>query len=179
MHVHTPMASKFDRTRWGIEHPVEWSTERDQTDRRLIARFLEDAVGLAAPTQTPVTTPKSLAFRAIYQLLLFALNEEAEWDARNAQLDSADMMSDYELPYFDNIKTAQDALHRGKSHSGQAISRYDFWGMLRDDRCLGLFQTDGTLHLPDRDPVALMTVYETNKRDILQTAMEIRCLLSS
>lgn len=178
MHVHTPMASKFDRTRWGIEHPVEWSTERDQTDRRLIARFLEDAVGLAAPTQTPVTTPKSLAFRAIYQLLLFALNEEAEWDARNAQLDSADMMSDYKLPYFDNIKTAQDALHRGKSHSGQAISRYDFWGMLRDDRCLGLFQTDGTLHLPDRDPVSLMSVYNANKRDILPTAMEVRRLLT-
>lgn len=179
MHVHTPMASRFDRTRWGIEHPVEWSTERDQTDRRLIPRFLEDAVGLASPTQTPVSTPKSLAFRVIYQLLLFALNEEAEWDARNAQLDSSGMMSDNELPYFDNIESAQDALHRGTTVSGQAISRYDFWGMLRDGRCLGLIQTDGTLHLPGHDPVPLMSVYNANKRDILPTAMEIRDLLTA
>ena len=179
MHVHSPMASRFDRTRWGIEHPVEWSTERDQSDRRLIPRFLEDAVGLAAPAQTPVTTPKSLAFRMIYQLLLFALNEGAGWVARNAQLDSGDMTSNYELPYFDNIESAQGALRRGKSHNGQAISRYDFWGMLRDDRCLGLIQTDGTLHLPGRDPVSLMSVYNTNKRDILPTAMEIRRLLTA
>lgn len=179
MHVHTLIASRFDRTQWGIEHPIEWSTELDQADRRLIPRYLEDAVGLAAPTQTPITTPKTLTFRVIYHLLLFALNEEAEWDARNGQLVSSGMVSGSEPPHFNNIESAQDALHRSTPHSGQGNPRYDYWGMLRDDQCLGLFQTDGTLHRPGTDPVALMAIYNANKRDILPTSVEIRRLLTS
>lgn len=32
MHIHSGMAPRFDESRWDIRHPVEWSTEREQTD---------------------------------------------------------------------------------------------------------------------------------------------------
>lgn len=180
MHIHSAMPSWFNADRWDIRYPVEWSTELEQEDRRRIPRFLEDATGLLPPAQTPVTTPKTLAFRIIYHLLLFSLNEAEYWDVRNGELDSSGMYSDNERPYFEGIESAQIALRQSRPLGWKAnVSRYDFWGVLRDDRCLGLLQIDGTLHRPNAEPVNLMKVYNANKRDILPTAMEIRKLLTS
>lgn len=42
-----------------------------------------------------------------------------------------------------------------------------------------MVQLDGSLHLPETDPVDMMKIYNANKRDILPTAMEVRKLLIS
>ncbi|KAB1950061.1 TY-Chap2 family putative peptide chaperone [Brevibacterium linens] len=180
IHIHSATPSWFDSTRWDIRHPVEWSTELEQEDRRRIPRFLEDAAGLRPPSQTPVTTSKTLTCRAIYHLLLFALNEAEYWDIRNGKLDSSGMYSDSERPYFEGIESAQIALRQSRPLGWKAnVPRYDFWGVLRDGKCLGLLQIDGTLHRPNAEPVNLMKIYNANKRDILPTAMEVRKLLTS
>lgn len=180
MHIHSATPSWFDSARWDIRYPVEWSTELEQVDRRRIPRFLEDAAGLLPPAQTPVTTPKTLTFRVIYHLLLFSLNEAEFWDIRNGKLDSSGMYSDNEPPYFEGIESAQIALRQSRPLDWKAnVPRYDFWGVLRDGRCLGLLQIDGALHRPNAEPVNLMKIYNANKRDILPTAMEVRRLLTS
>ena len=180
MHIHSGTPSWFDSTRWDIRYPVEWSVELEQEDRRQIPRFLEEAAGLLPPAQTPATTPKTLAFRIIYHLLLFSLNEAEYWDVRNGELDSSGMDGDLERPYFDEIESARIALRQSRPLGWKAsVPRYDFWGVLRDDRCLGLLQIDGTLHRPNAEPVNLMKIYNANKRDILPTAVEVRKLLTS
>ena len=180
MHIHSGTPSWFDSARWDIRHPVEWSTESEQEDRRRIPRFLEDATGLLPPAQTPVTTSKTLGFRIIYHLLLFSLNEAEHCDIRNGELDSSGMYSDSERPYFAGIESAQIALRHSRPLGCKAhVPQYDFWGVLRDGRCLGLLQNDGTLHRPNTEPVNLMETYNSNKRDILPTSMEVRRLLTS
>lgn len=180
MNVRSEISNRFDRTLWNIQYPVDWSAELGQENRRLVPLFLEEAAGLHAPSQTPATTQKTLVFRIIYYLLLFSLNEPADWDARNGYLDFTDMGSGNERPYFDEIQSAQIALRQSRPQGWKASApRYDFWGVLRDGRCLGLIQINGTLHRPNTDPVNLMKIYNSNKRDILPTSMQVRELLTS
>lgn len=89
------------------------------------------------------------------------------------------MDSDFVRPYFDGIGLTQTDLRQSRAHSGQGISRYDSRGVSRDDRCLDLLQTDGTLHRPGTDPLSLMTIYNAKNRSILPSLMEIRHLLTS
>lgn len=180
MHIQSQLSSRFDRTQWGVRYPVEWLTELEQSDRRLIPRFLEDAAGLVPPAHTPKTTPKSLTFRLIYHLLLFALNEPAHWDVRNVQDDYNGIEAVYKNELFQQIKSAWVALHQSPPQ-GWTFGNpgYDFWEVKSAHTRVGLFQIDGTLHRPNAHPVNLMNIYNENKRDILPTAMEVRKLLSS
>lgn len=94
------------------------------------------------------------------------------------ELDSSGIYSDFERLYFDGIETARIALRQGKRHGGHSeVSRSDFWAVLRDDRHLGLFQTDGPL-LPNAQPMSLMKVYNANKRSILQSSFQVKQLIT-
>lgn len=173
--IRSPLSGHFDPNKWHFSFPLAWATEFEQEDRRLVPACLEEAVGLRAPAQTPITTPKTLALRIVYHLLLFALNEPKNWAAQNGGINTRNGRSD-----FDTVRSAQrakDSYHSLDDSGNCGIE--DFWILLRGNQCLGMVQLDGSLHLPDTDPVDMMKVYNANKRDILPTAMEVRKLLIS
>ncbi|GAA1645190.1 hypothetical protein GCM10009700_34640 [Brevibacterium sanguinis] len=174
MHIHSAVSPKLDRHTWDIAVPVEWSDEHLQDDRRKVPRVLEAAVDLQAPTQTPMTTEKTLVFRVIYQLLLFALNETRDWEARNALFDSAGIDAEWDPNYFADISSARDAM---ADSSKQANRQSGFWAMLRDGRCLALLQEDGTLHRPGAEPENMMRLYDAAHRDILGASLKVRQLI--
>lgn len=174
MHIHSGMAPRFNRTEWGIRHPVEWSTESEQADRRMIPRFIEAAVGVPAPAQTPMTTPKTLTFRVIYHLLLFAVNEAMDWDVHNSVLDSSGMVGRSSPDYFAEIASARAAIVH---YATEAQQKYTFWAVQRDYRCLALLQENGMLHRPEAEPVDVMKIYNAEHRDILSASLKVRQLI--
>ena len=173
--VRSPLSGHFDPNKWHFSFPLAWATEFEQEDRRLVPACLEEAVGLRAPAQTPITTPKTLALRIVYHLILFALNEPKNWAAQNGEINTRNGRSD-----FDTVRSAQlakDSYHSLDDSGNCGIE--DFWILLRGNQCLGMVQLDGSLHLPETDPVDMMKIYNANKRDILPTAIEVRKLLIS
>lgn len=176
IHAYAKEAPPFDWGRFGIQYPIEWSGESRLDDRRMLPRLLEQAVGLSSPSQTPVTTSKTLTFRVIYQLLLFAFNESQAWEVRNAAFGSRGSSSYSTSDLFADIASARSSLVH---YAQEAKQKESFWAVLCDNRCVGLLQENATLHRPNAEPVNLMKIYNANKRDILPTAMEIRKLLTS
>lgn len=133
-------------------------------------------MGLPAPIQVPQTTPKTLTFRVIYQLLLFALNEPQGWDVRSSVLDSSGLVDGRGPDYLAEIASARAALVH---YSKEAQQKKAFWAVLRDGRCLALLQENGTLHRPEAEPVNLTDIYDAKHRDILRTAMKARQVITS
>lgn len=176
IHIHSGFSPRFVESKWDIRHPVEWSAESEQIDRRSIPRYLEAAAGLPVPTETPLTTPKTLVFRVAYQLLLFTLNEPREWEVHNALFDSDGMGTDWDPNYFADVTSARLALAQSSNPDQQ---QSHFWAVVRDGRCLALLQENGTLHRPDSEPTELMSLYNKHHRDILRTAMKIRQLITA
>jgi len=176
IHAYSNSAPSFDWSRFDIDYPIEWTGEVKLNDRRLLPRLLELAVGLSSPSQTPVTTSKTLTFRVIYQLLLFAVNDSQVWEVRNSAVNSWSSSGDSAFDFFADIASARNSLVHYAQESKQKEA---FWAVLCDNRCIGLLQESSTLHRPNADPVNLMKIYNANKREILPTAMEIRGLLTS
>lgn len=175
IHIHSGIAPSFDADLWGLRLPVEWSSETEQRNRRKLPLFLEAAVGLSVPQQTPVTTPKTLIFRVIYQLLLFALNEPENWEAHNAQFDSSGMDWDWDPNYFAQIPSARSAVNDDANPDNRQAC---FWGVLRNGHCLALLQENGMLHRTDARPMSVMTIYDAEHRDILKASLEVRQLIT-
>ncbi|MGJ7561870.1 TY-Chap2 family putative peptide chaperone [Brevibacterium casei] len=176
IHIHSGISPNFDANSWELELPVEWSSEAKQRNRRQLPLFLEAAVGLSAPQQTPVTTPKTLIYRVIYQLLLFALNEVEDWEAHNAQYDSSGMDSGWDPDYFAQIPSARSALENDPNLDNRQTC---FWAVLRGGRCLALLQENGMLHRPDALPMSVMTIYDAEHRDILSASLKVRQLITA
>ena len=154
------------------EVPLSWEFERSQNDRRLVVRMLEGETGLSAPSQTPLTTRRTLVFRIFYQVLLLTLNSPSWWDVRNGVLDSSGAFPGDRDPLpslkgFDEAKRAA-TVERPDDVLGNPL--YRFWLVLRDNDCRAVVDTDAMLYRSKREPIDIMAKFNEFNRSIEMTA---------
>ena len=174
IHIHPETSPSLNRRVGGRDFPISWQVEQEKSDRRAVPYLLEEALGLSVPVQTPSTTHKTLTFRTIYHLLLFALNENKTWEVRNSAPYAAPAAEAKNTRFFDEITSARASLvHYAK----EATQKRTFWGIIRDGHSVALLQENATLHRPNKEPVDFMELFNEHRRDILSSSLAIRQLI--
>lgn len=155
IHVHSSPAGRE------VE-PIPWATVMRTDNAHEIVKVLEVAAALDAPASTPRTGPSVLAFRIIARILTALVNAKDPWDARNEYDDT----SGWECSprgYVEGFPTAAAAVREQRPTDLYGVPQYRYWALLRDGEPLAILDTDGLLHLHDRQ-VDLVAAYKAHNR---------------
>jgi len=93
----------------GEVQKISWIEMMASLSPHEIVKRIEVAVGLGIPQATPVTTPKSLAYRVIASALATAVDDRHEWYSVPAPMTYDEEPDDPGCVYFDEFPSALEA----------------------------------------------------------------------
>ena len=137
---------------------------------------IEVAAGLGIPQATPVTSPKSLAYRVIASALATAVDDRHEWYAVPAPMTHDEGPDNPGCVYFDGFPSALEARAAYTLATDAELAQTDrgihffqpFWALLRDLEPVAIFDSAGVIHT-GQGATELMPLYEQVDRKLAFT----------
>ncbi len=155
-----------------LQHPMEpvpiEAAFADGDAHRLI-RALESATELAAPSKTPPTTPKTLAYRALTQQATGTVNEAQPLDIRSEYLDSSAGSGPHGR--LDQFPVAAERSRERRPDDPVGGPRQRYWLVLRDETPVAAVDVDGYAYITSQ-VLHLPTLYAENGRSLTSTVVK-------
>lgn len=158
--------------------PQSWPdwAERMLADSQRFLDEIGDAIGIAAPKSLPRSTPTTIAFRYVCELLTHAIGRLEKWECRNGFCDTSADGGGKRQEWF-NCFPGIEGEPPPKELAGGKLSRaYGYWFFLKETEPVLCIDTDGRLYKLDGVTHDLMAIYAMHKRVwpmIAETAMEL------
>lgn len=119
-----------------------WSTMCEQSNQKEILNKVSDLIGLPAPSKIPASTPTTLAYRFIAELLTHGAFSKEQWECRNGYEDTSGYGGGVS-PYFNQFPAAQEKLRLVLQNDFLKQPAYRFWFLCKDGRPLLCIETTG------------------------------------
>lgn len=152
----------------------EW-VERMLTDPRRFLDEVTDAMGTETPANLPKSTPATVSFRFISELLTHAVGRLEKWECRNGCCDTSGYEGGKRTEWF----TAFPAAHVNRNKKSVALGGLDlacgYWFLLKDAEPMLCLDVDGHLYTRDGRVDDLAATYAKHGRIwpvIAETALE-------
>ncbi|WP_111721105.1 hypothetical protein [Homoserinimonas sp. OAct 916] len=158
----------------GEVHQISWIQMMAATSPHETVKRIEVATGLGVPKVTPATTPRSLAYRVIANVLGMAVDSRHSWFAVPAR-----MLHGEACDYFDYFPTAvaareayEDAAEE-ELEAGRGVYFFQpFWAVLRDLEPVAIVDAVGVIHYIQGER-ELMPIYENIHRNLTLTTAQL------
>ncbi|GEM_PF-3022461 len=152
----------------------DWHDIYDTDDSYRFLRIFEQRMRWMAPSETPHTSPRTLAYRFIAAALHLQLHAKELWDARNSFKDSSEMMIGEPEPRF--IKEFPAAVEdrnivQKQGFWGEPDSH--FWALTRDGEAHLLISIEGKVYFRNGNAIDLMKIYDKNNRKLMPTVLAV------
>jgi len=145
----------------------EWDDALAADDRHDVVKQIEIAAGIPAPTKTPPSSARTLAFRFIAAVLAAAINDREPWDCRSEAADSDwGVHRRGYLPLFPLAQATYASL-RLEGWEFNQMREFHYWAFLRGEEPVALVSIDGRVYRQDRD-YDLAAEYKTSGRRMLR-----------
>ncbi len=141
--------------------------------------FLEeigDAIGIAAPKPLPKSTPTTVSFRYVCELLTHAVGRLEKWECRNGFCNTSGYGGGKRESLFNCFPDIGGDQAPKEVAEGKLSRAYDYWFLLRDSEPMLCVDTGGRLYKRDGNVHDLTAIYAKHKRVwpvIAETAMEL------
>lgn len=141
---------------------------------------IEVSSGLGVPKATPVTTPRTLAYRVIASALAAAVDDRHDWYAVPAPMMPTDDPDDPGSAYFHAFPSAlaaraeySRAANEQLDETGRGIHFFQpFWAVLRNLEPIAILDAAGVIHTV-MGATELMPVYEHIDRNLTITMVQL------
>lgn len=164
--------SALDVNREGSVHvhhglaPQSWQdwAERILDDPRRFLDTIGEAVGIAAPNKLPKSTPTTISFRYVSELLTHTVGRLENWECRNGFLDTSGYGGGKRETWFNcfaGIEAEQPPQGLG---DGRLDTAYCYWFFLKNSEPVLCVDTDGRLYTLEGDVHDLVASYSKRKR---------------
>jgi hypothetical protein len=164
----------------GVVQKISWIEMMAALSPHETVKRIEEGTGLGHPKSTPMTTPRSLAYRVIASALTSAVDDRREWYAVPALMLWNEDPADPTSSHFKNFPTALDA--RGEhtrviAEQIETVGRggaffQPFWAVLRDLDTIAIIDAAGVIHTVMGE-TPLMPVYENINRKLTITTAQV------
>ena len=133
-----------------------------------IVKALEMTAGLHP---APMTTPRSLTYRVLAQLLAARVGDRHTWDARSVFYDSSGDDADLGLrdAWLDDFTSARAALPRLPRHGWAGEPESHLWALTRSEEPVLVVDVHGTAHTRTGRAVDLWGRYKATGRHLHRT----------
>ncbi|SDD23886.1 hypothetical protein SAMN05216410_3016 [Sanguibacter gelidistatuariae] len=146
---------------------LTWTDVMAMASPHTAVKAIEVAAGLVLTGKAPASTPRTLAYRVIANVINSCSNDRHHWDVRNEFIDSSSDDDGVLNGYLDAFPEARSDSARtprlGLWHEPES----HFWAVLRDDEPVALISIEAALYLPGKKPIDMMAEYKRHGRRII------------
>jgi hypothetical protein len=158
--------------------PQSWPdwVERMLADPRRFLNEVGEAIGATAPKSLPKSTPTTLSFRYISEILTHTVGRLEKWECRNGCCDTSGYGGGKQQAWFDCFSGISAAQPPKALADGRFDVAYSYWFLLKNAEPVLCFDTGGRLYKPNGEVLELAASYANHKRVwsvIADTALEL------
>jgi hypothetical protein len=163
-----------------VVQKISWIEMMAALNPHETVKRIEKGTGLGHPQTTPMTTPRSLAYRVIASALTSAVDDRREWYAVPALMVWDEDPAEPTSSHFKNFPTALDAraeYTRVIAEQIETVGRggaffQPFWAVLRDLDTIAIVDAAGVIRTVMGE-TPLMPVYENINRKLTITTARV------
>lgn len=157
-----------------VYQPLRWRHVFAQESPHETVKLLEVSMGLDAPSR-PVTTPTTLVYRLVAQLLASKVNDRHSWYVSNDDPETYGLTNgphDMELGAFPTALETMCREFETAAARGKWCGFSQYWAVMRDVELVMLLDANGVVHTKDGS-LDLMALYVSRGRNLGDTVVKL------